>query len=201
MGGIQAVLGQCSGTSSASVSIAFGHTSWPHASRRDIVVFATGFNGLISHSHDKYFGSGFAPETCECVQEEHDPNSRAAGLRHWQGFEELGVGVLKVNNGAVSISVGMVLVVCQFGHIVVPHTIVGSTTCPRVVPTQLQDHESAVVPLGTFGMTRAHLPYAVLVGGGQVVDEDVLLFVVELVEPVGSLDEYSAIIFGMGGTY
>lgn len=96
------------------------------------------------------------------------------------------VGSVKVNNGAVSISVGMVLVVCQFGHIVVPHTMVGSTTCPRVVPTQLQDHESAVVPLGTFGMTRAHLPYAVLVGGGQVVDEDVLFFVVELVEPVRS---------------
>jgi hypothetical protein len=104
------------------------------------------------------------------------------------GREDSGdnVGSVNVNKGAVSISVGRVLVVCQFGHIVVPQTIVASTTCPRVVKAQLQDHVEAVEPEKVFGMTRAHFPYASLVGVLQLVAEDVLLCEVEVEESIQS---------------
>ena len=92
-------------------------------------------------------------------------------------------GSLNVNKGLVLIFVvAWVNVVCQFGHIGVPHFVVAFTTWPRVCPAQVQDHEGAggvevieVVrmadatmeshdraPSGTrcfvCGITRVHLP-------------------------------------------
>jgi len=78
-----------------------------------------------------------------------------------------GVGSVNVINGAVSISVGLVLVVCQLGHIGVPHFVVALTIWPRVVPAQLHDHALAAeerprsvtgASLFVLGMTRPHRP-------------------------------------------
>lgn len=67
----------------------------------------------------------------------HKPTSACVGNEQSQlafGYTYsvvVGVGSVKVYKGPVSISVVLrVLVVCQFGHIRVPHIVVGVTTCP-----------------------------------------------------------------------
>jgi hypothetical protein len=53
-------------------------------------------------------------------------------------------GSVKLNKGPLSILlVVRVVVVCQFGHMGVPHFVVALTTWPRVWKSQVQDHEGA----------------------------------------------------------
>ena len=159
MGGMQAVLGQCSGITSSSVSIAFGQTMWPHTSRRGTLVFDEGFSGLISHSQDKYFDFGSAPEASGCVQDEHEPRLSEEGSGHLQDVE---VGVMKVNKGSVLAEVVVSVVdACQFGHTGVSHLVIALTDCPGVWEAQVQDHEDVTGAFFVaFGMTftRVQLP-------------------------------------------
>lgn len=87
-------------------------------------------------------------------------------------------GSVKVNKGLVSISVVVrVLVVCQFGHIRVPHFVVALTTCPTYCHWQLQDHDGTrlgtwkILGFSASTVTRAHLPRPETSGGLQSSDE------------------------------
>jgi hypothetical protein len=128
------------------VSFKFGQTSRPYSVEK-----STFF--LDSQPHQEPMLLMRTPPTAMNLVL-HRPMSVSVGMLHLQvagGYVYLvvGVGSLKVNRGLVSIAdVVFVLVVCQLGHIGVPHIVVALTTCPAVWNWQLQDHDLCCVIKG-----------------------------------------------------
>jgi hypothetical protein len=134
------------GVVNSAVFFKFGQTSWPQTVEKLTL-------SSESQAHQELILLIRGPPSATNLVL-HKPMSACTGISQLQvagGYlVVVGFGSLKVNRGVVSIADAVfVLVVCQFGHIGVPHIVVALTTCPAVWNWQLQDHGLCCVIKGT----------------------------------------------------